>query len=56
MLVKVGRERVVQLTLRGDFPEPIADLAEGDVWLVEDVENWIKGHGNAMADLLLADT
>ena len=53
MLVKVSRDSVLRLTLRSDFPEPIADLAEGDVWLLEDVEKWIKGHGSALADMLL---
>ncbi|MEH1057743.1 DNA-binding protein, partial [Micromonospora sp. CPCC 206171] len=28
-------------TNRRDFPEPVAELAMGNVWLAEDVERWI---------------
>lgn len=45
-----GIER--ELTLRSDFPEPASELAEGDVWLREDVEAWINEHGEAVADIL----
>jgi prophage regulatory protein len=37
----ISRQRVYQLTSRSDFPEPVADLAQGKVWLVADVEKWI---------------
>jgi prophage regulatory protein len=40
----VSRERVRQLTLRSDFPEPYERLAMGTVWLVADVERWIRIH------------
>ena len=37
----VSRQRVYQLTRRADFPQPIAELAQGGVWLAEDVDRWI---------------
>jgi prophage regulatory protein len=37
----VSRQRVYQLTSRDDFPPPVADLAQGKVWLAADVEAWI---------------
>ncbi|MEU4564717.1 DNA-binding protein [Actinoplanes sp. NPDC023936] len=37
----VSRQRVYQLTNRPNFPAPIADLAQGRVWLAADVESWI---------------
>lgn len=43
-LLGVGRQRVYQLTARPDFPRPVATLASGKVWLVDDVESWIAEH------------
>jgi predicted DNA-binding transcriptional regulator AlpA len=40
----VSRQRAYQITSRQDFPAPVADLAQGKVWLVEDVEAWMKAH------------
>lgn len=40
----VSRQRAYQITSRADFPKPIADLAQGKVWLTEDVEAWMKVH------------
>jgi prophage regulatory protein len=40
----VSRQRAYQITSRQDFPAPVADLAQGKVWLVEDVESWMKAH------------
>ena len=37
----ISRQRVYQITTRRDFPEPIAKLEMGNVWLAEDVEAWI---------------
>jgi predicted DNA-binding transcriptional regulator AlpA len=39
----ISRQRVYQLTGRADFPAPVADLAQGKVWLADDVEAWIAG-------------
>jgi predicted DNA-binding transcriptional regulator AlpA len=38
----ISRQRVYQLTSRKDFPAPAAALAAGKVWLVDDVEAWIR--------------
>jgi predicted DNA-binding transcriptional regulator AlpA len=37
----ISRQRVYQLTTRNDFPEPVAGLARGKIWLADDVEAWI---------------
>ena len=52
LLVKISRDRVRELTFRSDFPQPKAELAQGDSWLREDVEAWIDDHGDALADML----
>ncbi|MEV1330386.1 AlpA family phage regulatory protein [Micromonospora costi] len=41
MLGGVSRQRVYQITNRRDFPEPVATLQMGNVWLAEEVERWI---------------
>lgn len=38
------RQRVYHLTGRADFPAPVAVLAQGKVWLSDDVEAWIDRH------------
>lgn len=43
-LGSVSRQRVYQITSRPDFPKPVADLAQGKVWLEEDVEAWADMH------------
>ena len=45
----VSRQRVYQITSRPDFPEPVAGLAQGRVWLVDDVDAWIASRGPASA-------
>lgn len=40
----VTRQRAYQITSRLDFPTPVASLAQGKVWLHEDVESWMKIH------------
>jgi prophage regulatory protein len=35
------RQRVYRLTGRDDFPAPAARLAQGTVWLADEVEEWI---------------
>ena len=35
---------------RADFPIEIADLAQGKVWLTDDVEAWMKIHRHDDAD------
>ena len=43
-LLGVTRQRVYQLTGRSDFPKPVATLAQGKIWAVDDVEAWIGVH------------
>ena len=43
-LLGVSRQRVYQLASRADFPKPVAVLAQGKIWTVEDVEAWIAAH------------
>jgi predicted DNA-binding transcriptional regulator AlpA len=40
-LLGVSRQRVYQLAGRSDFPKPVATLAQGKIWLVNDIETWI---------------
>ncbi|WP_203843240.1 helix-turn-helix transcriptional regulator [Winogradskya humida] len=40
----VSRQRAYQITSRRDFPEPVADLAQGKVWRTVDVEKWLGVH------------
>lgn len=40
----LSRTRVYQLTQRRSFPEPIAELDMGNVWLAVDVEEWIRAN------------
>ena len=52
LLIKVSRDRVRELTFRSDFPQPAAEIAQGDIWLRDDVEAWLNEHGDALADML----
>lgn len=40
----VSRQRTYQITCRAGFPDPVADLAQGKVWLGADVEAWFTRH------------
>ena len=46
----VSRQRAYQITSRADFPEPVADLSQGKVWLTEDVEKWMRAHRRSESD------
>jgi prophage regulatory protein len=54
LLFRACRDRVLELTFRSDFPEPAAELAEGDVWIREDVDAFLAGYGEVLADLFKA--
>ncbi|GGN59504.1 hypothetical protein GCM10010112_14580 [Actinoplanes lobatus] len=41
----ISRQRVYQLTNRADFPRPVAQLAQGRVWLADEVEAWCLARG-----------
>ena len=38
----LSRQRVQQLAERDDWPEPYDELAMGRVWLIADIEAWIR--------------
>lgn len=40
ILGNLSRQRVYQITVQPDFPAPVAELAQGKVWLGEQVEAW----------------
>lgn len=44
--------RVGQITdsVKLDFPRPISRLRMGQVWLAQDVEEWIREHRPALAE------
>jgi prophage regulatory protein len=50
-LGSISRQRVNQLTLKTHFPKPAADLAQGRVWLAEDIEEWISLHRSEPASI-----
>ncbi len=50
-LLGASRQRVYRLATRSDLPEPIAELAQGKVSMLPDIEAWIGIHrGAAGAD------
>jgi predicted DNA-binding transcriptional regulator AlpA len=45
-LIGVSRQRVDQLSRRDpDFPEPVAELHAGRIWLRQDVLHWARRTG-----------
>jgi prophage regulatory protein len=42
MLGGVSKQRVYQITTKKGYPDPVAVLQVGKVWLAEDVEKWIE--------------
>jgi prophage regulatory protein len=40
--LRLSRERASQLANRRDFPEPVARLKMGQVWLADDVDAWVR--------------
>lgn len=44
-LLGVSKQRADQLTRRGDFPAPVAELASGRIWLAADVTAWARAAG-----------
>ncbi|MFC7532216.1 helix-turn-helix transcriptional regulator [Actinoplanes sp. GCM10030250] len=41
-MLGVSRQRAYQLAGRPDFPKPIAKLAQGKIWDLDDIEAWIS--------------
>ncbi|XVU25200.1 DNA-binding protein [Actinoplanes sp. CA-054009] len=46
----ITRQRVYQLALRPDWPEPYDELVQGRVWQIDDIEAWIAANRPALAD------
>ena len=45
-LLGVSRQRVHQIIREhADFPEPVAELAAGRIWLRQEVESWAREAG-----------
>lgn len=47
-MLDVGRARVFQLVSSPTFPEPVATLSVGKVWLYADVVKWAEGNGRTV--------
>jgi predicted DNA-binding transcriptional regulator AlpA len=43
-MLGVSRQRVYQLAAQPGFPQPVATLAQGKIWLIADIETWISTH------------
>jgi prophage regulatory protein len=48
--LNVGRTRMRQIISRPDFPAPFDQVAMGSLWLISDVEEWIKEHRPHLAE------
>jgi prophage regulatory protein len=46
----VSRQRVQQLIASPNFPDPYEELQMGKIWLIEDVEAWIRDHRKKLVD------
>jgi hypothetical protein len=46
-LLSVSKRTATRYSLRDDFPEPVARLRAGPIWLEEDVLNWAKSSPQA---------
>jgi hypothetical protein len=51
LLRAISKERVEELSYRDDFPPPTAVLAQGGVWLADEVEAWFDEHREVLANL-----
>lgn len=50
-LLSVSRQRADQITQSLGFPAPQADLANGRIWLREEVERWARTDGRAIRSM-----
>lgn len=46
-LLGVSRQRADQLSRTDGFPEPVAEIAAGRIWLREEVEVWARRTGRS---------
>ncbi|MEU4625539.1 DNA-binding protein [Actinoplanes sp. NPDC023801] len=42
----IGRQRLLMITRRPDFPSPLAQLTQGKVWLADQIDDWLAAHGS----------
>jgi prophage regulatory protein len=42
----IGRQRLLLITSRPDFPRPLAHLTQGKVWLADQIDEWLAAHGS----------
>lgn len=49
-MLGVSRQRVSQLATSTGFPEPVAVLGVGRIWLREDVVAWAESTGRGLQD------
>lgn len=45
IMLGVSKQRVHQLAAAASFPEPVAVLSAGTIWLRSDIEDWMESHG-----------
>ena len=48
LMLDVSRQRVSQLAASAGFPEPVAELGVGRIWLREDIEAWARETGRTV--------
>jgi prophage regulatory protein len=48
LMLGVSRQRVDQLARTKGFPEPVAVISAGRIWLRQDVEKWAKSVGRTI--------
>ena len=53
-LMGVSRSRVSQMSVRPDFPQPVASLIMGSIWALDDIKAWAERRGRAL-DLAALD-
>jgi predicted DNA-binding transcriptional regulator AlpA len=44
-MLGISRQRLTQLASRADFPEPVAELAQGRVWETAAIREWARKTG-----------
>lgn len=50
-MLNVSRQRAQQLTGHRSFPEPVAVLRAGKIWLEDEVVEWAQKRGREMRPL-----
>ncbi len=46
----VSRQRAAEIAERPDFPAPFDQVRAGRLWLIEEVEQWIREHRPHLTD------